>query len=151
MYLETETVENVAYSPDSVADYTLMAARNPWLPQLILREVLTDGGVLRETFIGRFGGGLGGVLGGVLKQAQAEGALRRDLAVEHLAMSLISLCVFPFIATPLVAQLKEMEPGIKAGDASAAGGVVFHAGGTAVRQINQTTVVAQAASALVPN
>ena len=85
-----------------VEDYTAMAVRNPWLPQLILREVLHDGGVLRETFIARFGGGVGGLLRGALAQAQEEGALRRDLATEHLAMSLLSLCVFPFIATPLV-------------------------------------------------
>ena len=85
-----------------VGDYTAVAARNPWLPQLIVREVLNDEGVLRDTFIQRFGGGLGGALRGTIAQAQAEGALRRDLATEHLAMSLMSLCVFPFIATPLV-------------------------------------------------
>jgi TetR/AcrR family transcriptional regulator len=85
-----------------VREYTEVAARNPWLPQLIVREVLNDQGVLRDTFIQRFGGGMGGLLRGTLAQAQAEGALRRDLAPEHLAMSLLSLCVFPFIATPLV-------------------------------------------------
>jgi AcrR family transcriptional regulator len=86
-----------------VHDYTAMAARNPWLPQLIVREVLNDQGVLRDTFVTRFGGGLGGWLGGTIAQAQAEGALRADLQTPHLAMSLMSLCVFPFIATPLVA------------------------------------------------
>ena len=85
-----------------VADYTAMAARNPWLPQLIVREVLNDQGVLRDTFIARFGGGMGGLLRGALAQAQAEGALRTDLETPRLAMSLMSLCVFPFIATPLV-------------------------------------------------
>jgi hypothetical protein len=68
-----------------------------------VREVLSEQGVLRETFITRFGGGLGGWLRGALAQAQADGALRADLATNHLAMSLMSLCVFPFIATPLVA------------------------------------------------
>ena len=85
-----------------VHEYTATAARNPWLPQLIVREVLNDQGVLRDTFVQRFGDGLGGLLRGTLVQAQAAGALRRDLAPEHLAMSLMSLCVFPFIATPLV-------------------------------------------------
>lgn len=85
-----------------VGEYTAMGAGNPWLPQLIVREVLNDQGVLRAAFVARFGQGLGALLRGTLAQAQAEGALRRDLAVEHLAMSLISLCVFPFIATPLV-------------------------------------------------
>lgn len=85
-----------------VREYTDVAVRNPWLPQLIVREVLNDEGVLRDTFVARFGSGLGGLLRGTLAQAQAEGALRRDLAPEHLAMSLMSLCVFPFIATPLV-------------------------------------------------
>ncbi len=85
-----------------VADYTAMAARNPWLPQLIVREVLNDQGVLRDTFMVRFGGGLGGLLLGALGQAQAEGALRTDLETPRLAMSLMSLCIFPFIAMPVV-------------------------------------------------
>ena len=85
-----------------VHEYTATAALNPWLPQLIVREVLNDQGVLRDTFVTRFGSGLGGVLRGAVAQAQAEGSLRRDLDPPRLAMSLMSLCVFPFIATPLV-------------------------------------------------
>jgi TetR/AcrR family transcriptional regulator len=85
-----------------VHEYTETAARNPWLPQLIVREVLTDQGVLRDTFLTKFGGGLGAMLRGTIQQAQAQGDLRRDLDPPHVAMSLMALCVFPFIATPLV-------------------------------------------------
>jgi TetR/AcrR family transcriptional regulator len=99
-----------------VREYTDMAVRHPWLPQLIVREVLNDQGVLRDTFVQRFAGGLGKQLLGTLSQAQAEGGLRAGLAPEHLAMSLLSLCIFPFIATPTVRDVL----GVRVDEASAA-------------------------------
>lgn len=105
-----------------VADYTAMGAANPWLPQLIVREVLNDQGVMRETFVTRFGTGFGALLRATLAQAQAEGALRRDLATERLAMSLISLCIFPFIATPLVSGVL----GVRVDEAHAASLAAHH-------------------------
>jgi TetR/AcrR family transcriptional regulator len=95
--------------------YTATAARNPWLPQLIVREVLNEQGALRDTFARRFAGGLAGMLRAAIERGQAEGRLRRDLEPRALAMSLISLCLFPFIARPLVSGAL----GIEVGEASA--------------------------------
>jgi TetR/AcrR family transcriptional regulator len=99
-----------AAGPDAIASieafvhaYVGIAARNPWLPQLIVREVLSDQGVLRETFVRRFAGGMTDALRAVVARGQAGGQLRADLDVARVVMSLISLCMFPFIATPLVA------------------------------------------------
>jgi TetR/AcrR family transcriptional regulator len=82
--------------------YSLTAARNPWLPQLIVREVLNDQGVLREVFAKRFALGMTAMLADLIRRGQAEGELRRDLDPSYIVMSLISLTVFPFIARPLV-------------------------------------------------
>ena len=95
--------------------YTATAARNPWLPQLIVREVLNEQGALRDTFARRFAGGLAGMLRGAIERGQAEGRLRRDLEPRALVMSLISLCIFPFIARPLVSGAL----GIEVGEANA--------------------------------
>lgn len=85
-----------------VRTYTATAARNPWLPQLIVREVLSEQGVLRDTFVNQFAGGMTSRLRAAIEAGQLAGVLRRDLEPAALVMSLISLCVFPFIATPLV-------------------------------------------------
>jgi TetR/AcrR family transcriptional regulator len=85
-----------------VQAYTLTASRNPWLPQLIVREVLNEDGALRETFAPRFAGGMTAMLRQVIERAQRVGAIRDDLDPARAVMSLVSLCIFPFIATPLV-------------------------------------------------
>jgi TetR/AcrR family transcriptional regulator len=99
-----------------VATYVATAARNRWLPQLIMREVLHEDGVLRETFATRFAGGMAGALLRVVARGQHNGVLRGDLAPERLVMSLLSLCIFPFLATPLVSGAL----GIRVDEASAA-------------------------------
>jgi TetR/AcrR family transcriptional regulator len=85
-----------------VRAYTQTGALHPWLPQLILREVLSEQGVLREQFIMRFASGMAGMLKAHVASGQAQGLFRRDLDPAAAVMSIISLCIFPFIAAPLV-------------------------------------------------
>jgi AcrR family transcriptional regulator len=82
--------------------YSGIGARNPWLPQLMVREVLNDQGVLRDTFVKRFASGMTDALRAIVQRGQQCGQLRADLDVAQTVMSLISLCIFPYIATPLV-------------------------------------------------
>ncbi len=82
--------------------YTQTAAENPWLPQLILREVLSDQGTLRAQFIARFASGMAGMLRAQIERGQQQGVFRRSLDASSAVMSIISLCIFPFIAAPLV-------------------------------------------------
>ena len=102
--------------------YTVTAARNRWLPQLIVREVLNEQGVLRDTFARRFAGGLTAQLRALVERGQADGSLRRDLAPQAVVMSLMSLCVFPFIATPMVSGAL----GIEVSESSAAALAAHH-------------------------
>jgi len=85
-----------------VRRYTATAAANPWLPQLIVREVLSTGGALREAFPRRFAGDMTATLAAVVHAGQQRGEIRADLDTSSLVMSIVSLCVFPFLATPLV-------------------------------------------------
>lgn len=82
--------------------YTVMGTEHPWLPRLVVREVLNEQGVLRETFVSRFAGTLGETLKELVRRGQRSGAFRRDVDPALAVMSLISLCVFPFVAAPLV-------------------------------------------------
>lgn len=85
-----------------VSAYTVTASKNPWLPQLIVREVLSDEGALRTTFPERFAGGMAAMLRGVVRAGQARGDFRADLDPSEIVMSIVSLCIFPYIAAPLV-------------------------------------------------
>lgn len=85
-----------------VRTYTATAARHRWLPRLIVREVISEGGVLRERLARRFADAVAGALGERMREAQRTGLVRADLDPAHLVMSLVSLCIFPFIAAPLV-------------------------------------------------
>jgi TetR/AcrR family transcriptional regulator len=94
--------EPVAMLEAFIHAYTRTAARNPWLPQLIVREVLSEQGVLRDVFAQRFAKGMTAMLSDLIRRGQSSGALRKDLDPAHVVMSLIALSVFPFIARPLV-------------------------------------------------
>lgn len=76
-------------------------ARNPWVPQLVMREVLAREGEFREVFIRDFAPQVGGRLPALLKREQQLGRVRPDLDVTLGALSIIGMCVFPFIALPV--------------------------------------------------
>lgn len=99
-----------------VRGYTRLAAANPWLPQLIVREVLSEGGVLRDAFPRRFAGEMAAALKGVVEHGQRTGALRSDVDPARAVLSVISLCIFPFLAGALVSDVL----GIRTGPESAA-------------------------------
>ncbi len=88
-----------------VVAYTRTAASNPWLPRLVMREVLSEDGVLRQAFTQRFARGIAGALRKHMAEGKRLGLLRADLDVAAAVMSTISLCIFPYIAAPLVSEV----------------------------------------------
>lgn len=68
----------------------------PWFPPLWVREVLSEGGLLRERVIGRLGSPLILKLRDRFVEAQRKGDLNRDLDPRLLVVTLISLTLFPF-------------------------------------------------------
>lgn len=76
-------------------------AANPWMPRLMLREVLSEGGSLRSRMQAQFAMTIAPKMLWLIASAQREGEIRADLNPMLVGVSLISLAVFPFAAAPL--------------------------------------------------
>ncbi len=76
-------------------------SEHPGLPALVAREVLLPGGVMQDHFLEFLAPRLGGSLPGMLRKEQREGRMRNDLDPSIAALSVLSLCIFPFIAREL--------------------------------------------------
>jgi len=76
-------------------------AEEPWVPQLILREVLGGEGPLRERFIEDFARRMTATVLGLLGEGIAESRLRADLDPRLTVLSLMGLCVFPYLSHPV--------------------------------------------------
>ena len=77
----------------------------PWLPNLLLREVASRDTPLRKLFIERFAGQVTQVLPGLIAHQVEEGRLRSDLDARHMFLSLIGMTVFPVLAEPVLGPL----------------------------------------------
>lgn len=99
---------SAATAPDLEALMTThmrMLATNPWLPALIVHEVLDEGGQLRDEFVEHFAGRLAPVFVRVLQRERDRGLLRADLDPRLAAISALSLCIFPFVSLPVTSRV----------------------------------------------
>ena len=76
-------------------------SEHPGLPALVAREVMLPGGVMQDHFLEYLAPRLGGSLPGMLQKEQREGRMKNDLDPSVAALSVLSLCIFPFIAREL--------------------------------------------------
>nr|WP_281167757.1 CerR family C-terminal domain-containing protein [Marinimicrobium agarilyticum] len=91
--------------PRFVHNYMRLLADNPQVPSLIVRDVLTPGGQMRDTFVQGFAGRGGRGLRELVQSAQKLGTLRTDLDPDLIALSLLSMAVFPFVGRPVAGQV----------------------------------------------
>jgi AcrR family transcriptional regulator len=77
-------------------------AANPWIPQLMAREVLASEGSLREKFAERVGSGPLGLMRQAIEDAIERGLLRKDLDPALCVMTLGSLTAFPYLMAPVL-------------------------------------------------
>lgn len=91
--------------------YAGMLAANPWVPALIVQEVLAEGGQFRAQFIERFAGRLAPLVVGIIEREQAQGTIRPDLDPRLVALSAMSLTVFPFLALPVTSRVLGLDVG----------------------------------------
>ncbi len=78
-----------------VGGVTEAVKRYPWWPQLWVREVLCEGGALRDLLASRLAPELARALAGRFAEAQAQGRLNADLDPRLLVPSLIGLTLLP--------------------------------------------------------
>jgi len=89
--------------------YMRTLAANPWLPKMIVRDVLPEGGRLRPLFVAAVGSRVGPVIMGLVASSQARGELDDNLDPMLTTLSVGSLAVFPFLAWPIVSQILGLE------------------------------------------
>ena len=78
-----------------------LTAAHPWLPPLWVREVLCEGGALRDLLFDEITPQLPRMLVARFEQAQAAGRLRRDIDPRLLMVSLVGLTLFPVAGAPI--------------------------------------------------
>ena len=78
-----------------------IVARHPWLPPLWVREVLCEGGSLRELMFSRIVPNLPQMLAQRFATAQASGQLNAGLDPRLLVVSLVGLTLFPAAGAPI--------------------------------------------------
>ena len=82
-----------------------VVAEHPWLPTLWVREILCEGGALREMMIHQVGPLLPTMMASRFAAAQQAGQLNPDLDPRLLMVSLIGLTMFPMASAPIWRQL----------------------------------------------
>ncbi len=85
--------------------YITTLAHDPWIPQLIAREVLIGDGPLRAHFLERFASQVAQIIPALLEREKAEGRLREDLDPVLTILSLVGAAVFPYLSHPLASQV----------------------------------------------
>ena len=76
-------------------------AQDPWVPQLILREVLAADGPLRERFVERFARQMTVAVQQLIRDGMEAGQLRANLDPALTMLSIMGLCVFPYLSHPI--------------------------------------------------
>ncbi len=79
--------------------------RDPWIPRLLIREVLSDGAPFREQFIEQFASPASKLIPKLLRQEQRAGRLRKGLDPTLATLSLMGMTLFPFLAFPVASRV----------------------------------------------
>ncbi len=82
--------------------YMETLAANPWLPRLVVREVLPENGRLRELFLTQIAQRGATLFPELMRNELQTTTDEPEFDQELLAMSLMSLAVFPFVAAPIL-------------------------------------------------
>jgi len=91
--------------------YMRTIAAHPWVPGLLMREVLAPDGAFRERFITDFAGRFGPKVARIITRAVHSGRARGDLDPRLTLVSFLSLGLWPFLAMPVVSRVLELEKG----------------------------------------
>lgn len=78
-----------------------VVAAHPWLPPLWVREVLSEGGALRDMLFDTVGPRIPQLMAARFAEAQRRGALNPDLDPRLLMVSLVGLTLFPAAGAPI--------------------------------------------------
>lgn len=78
---------------------------HPWIPRIMVQEVLSKDTPLRQVFVDRFASRALALVRPAMAADLAAGRMRADLDPRLVILSVIGMCVFPFLAEPLLGPL----------------------------------------------
>jgi len=93
-----------------VETYMATLAANPWLPALLMREVISPTGTLGPMFLSRFARRVASRLTRLLRLAQEQGQVRPSLDPRLAVLSLFGLALFPFLARSVARGAMGLDP-----------------------------------------
>ena len=93
------------FLPALVRNYLNTIARLPWIPQILIREVISRDTPLRTLFVERVASRAVAIVPARVVDEIQSGRLREDLDPRFAVLSLIGMCLFPFIAHPVLGHL----------------------------------------------
>jgi AcrR family transcriptional regulator len=96
--------------------YMRTVAAHPWVPGLLMREVLAPDGAFRERFIADFAGRFAPKVAQLIGRAVDSGQARADLDPRLTLVSFLSLGLWPFLAMPVVSRVLGLEKSTAAVD-----------------------------------
>ena len=97
-----ERVSQVRRLDDLPATLAQAFGAEPWIPPLLVREVLSEDGRFRARFIERYASHVGRLVPGMLRAEIEHGRLRADLDPKLAFVSLLGMMAFAFIARPVL-------------------------------------------------
>jgi hypothetical protein len=87
--------------PQLAGDMIRIIAAAPWLPPLWVREILCEGGQLRETLLSRVAPEVATKVTTLARRGQAAGLVNPSLDPRQLMATLIGLTIFMLAAAPI--------------------------------------------------
>ena len=85
---------------DFIEEYLKIIGHSPWIPPILVREVLSKDTPLRTLFQEQFVARVWPLMQPRLMHEIQSGSMRADLDPRYTLLSLIGMCVFPYIAEP---------------------------------------------------
>ena len=85
-----------------IHEYIRAVVREPWIPQILIREVISKESPLRTLFVEEFVSKAVSLVPPRVADEIRSGRLRADLDPRYAILSLIGMCVFPVIAHPVL-------------------------------------------------
>ncbi len=93
-----------------VAGYMRVLSANPWLPPIVVREVLPANGRFREFFVTEIASRASGLLPTLIQRGKAAGRIDPGIDSGLVIMTLISLAIFPFVSAPVLGPVLGVDP-----------------------------------------
>ena len=94
-----------AFVPRFIRAYLATINHKPWIPQILIREVISRDTPLRQLFIDRFASRALKIVPPRVMAEMESGRLREDLDPRYTLLSLVGMCLFPYLAQPVLGPL----------------------------------------------